>query len=90
MKPTIGRIVIYKLNEWDVQRVKEFGDHNGNYYVSLGQEFPLIIVRVWPDEYGTGVPGVNGQVILDGRERLWITSAKEGTEPGTWNWPERV
>jgi hypothetical protein len=54
------------------------------------QEFPLVIVRVWPDEYGPGIPGVNGQVFLDGNDVLWITSAAEGTAVGQWHWPERV
>ena len=63
--------------------------HIGN-SASAGDVVPLVVVRVWPDEYGPGVPGVNGQAILDGNDVLWITSAKEGTEPGTWAWPPRV
>lgn len=63
--------------------------HIGN--VQAGnQTLPLLIVAVWPDEYGHGIPGVNGQVFLDGCDTLWVTSAKEGTLPGEWQWPPRV
>ena len=47
-------------------------------------------VRVLGAEYGPGVPGVNGQAFLDGNDVLWVTSAREGTEPGQWSWPPRV
>lgn len=63
--------------------------HIGN-TASAGDVVPLVVVKVWPNEYGEGVPGVNGQAFLDGNDALWITSAKEGTEPGTWAWPPRV
>lgn len=55
-----------------------------------GDVVPLMVVRVWPDEYGAGAPGVNGQAMLDGNDTLWVTSVKEGAEPGTWTWPPRV
>lgn len=58
--------------------------------VAQGDVFPAIIVRVFPDEHGPGAPGVNAQVLLDGNDTLWILSAREGTENGTWNWPPRV
>jgi hypothetical protein len=63
--------------------------HIGN-GAHAGDVLPLLICRVWPDEYGPGVPGVNGQVFLDGNDQLWVTSAKEGTDPGTWAWPPRA
>jgi|SRR6185295_17620193 len=63
--------------------------HIGN-SASAGDVVPLVVVRVWPHEFGEGVPGVNGQALLDGNDTLWITSAKEGSEPGTWAWPARV
>ena len=63
--------------------------HIGN-PASAGDVVPLVVVRVWPNEFGEGVPGVNGQAFLDGNDALWITSAKEGTDPGTWAWPPRV
>ena len=60
--------------------------HIGN-WTSADQEYPCTIVRVWPDEFGKDQPGVNGQVLLDGNDALWVTSIKEGTEPGQWHWP---
>ena len=63
--------------------------HIGN-HASAGEVVPLVVVKVWPNEYGENIPGVNGQALLDGNDALWVTSAKEGTEPGTWAWPPRV
>lgn len=63
--------------------------HIGN-RASAGDVVPLVVVRVWPNEFGDGIHGVNGQAMLDGNDTLWITSAREGTEPGTWAWPPRV
>lgn len=63
--------------------------HIGN-TASEGDVVPLVVVKVWPNEFGEGIPGVNGQAFLDGTDALWVTSAKEGTLPGTWAWPPRV
>lgn len=63
--------------------------HIGN-SAAAGDIVPLVIVRVWPDEGGPGIHGVNGQCFLDGNDTLWVTSAHEGTEPGQWRWPARV
>lgn len=91
MNPTIGRIVHYKLSENDAKRINtEWRTSNGRGNASTaGDTVPLIIVRVWPDEGGPGIPGVNGQAILDGYDTLWVTSAHEGVEPGQWCWPPR-
>lgn len=61
--------------------------HIGN-HASVGDVVPLVVVKVWPREYDPE-DGVNGQAILDGNDVLWVTSAKEGTGPGTWAWPTR-
>lgn len=92
MTPTIGRIVHYTLSDLDVQRINEQRDmresRQRNFNVSsFGEIVPLIVVRVWADEYGPGIPGVNGQAFLDGADSLWVTSAKEGTGAGEWSWP---
>ncbi len=63
--------------------------HFGN-PASAGELVPVIVTAVWPDEFGTGIPGVNGQALLDGNDSLWICSAREGTEVGQWRWPEIV
>jgi len=100
MKPTIGRIVNYKLNQTDVEainrrrtnptsiaaRIKEekwplgAQAHIGN-DVTTGQIYPMIIVAVW------GETCVNGQVLLDGNDTFWVTSAQLGESEGNWNWP---
>lgn len=103
MQPSIGRLVHYKLSSDDAERINrrrvaephEPGwpagaqAHVGN-GVAAGEVVPLVIVRVWPSEYGDGKPGVNGQALLDGNDQLWITSAAEGDGPGQWCWPPRV
>ena len=104
-KPSCGRILHYKLSSTDVENIsrrrKDYQQtevpawpkgaqaHVGN-PVSVGDEVPLIVVRVFDDEYGPDVPGVNGQILLDGNDSLWVLSIPEGTKPGTWHWPERV
>jgi len=37
-----------------------------HYVLNNGEHRPAIVVRVWPDEFGPGVPGVNLCVFLDG------------------------
>ncbi len=73
-----------------------FQAHIGNYCAGgVGEDVrtadvvPLLIVKVWPNEYGDK-PGVNGQAFLDGNDTLWVTSAKEGEGAGEWFWPPRV
>lgn len=104
MKPSIGRIVHYRLSANDVEastrrRVQPQAPHKpewpkgaqahvGNPH-GVGQIVPLLVVVVWPNEHGPDFDGVNGQAFLDGNDVLWICSAKEGTEPGNWQWPKR-
>jgi len=97
----IGRIVHYSLTKDDVEgiarrrvaRPHEPGwvpgaqAHVGNPH-SIGQLVPMIVCVVWPNEFGPDYHGVNGQAFLDGNDSLWVLSAKEGTEPGTWQWPK--
>lgn len=96
MAPTIGRILHYRLTADDVKRIEEVhlvnwtpGKVVGNPHQE-GQVLPLIVAVVWPNEYGPDFDGVNGQVVLDGALSLWVTSVKEGTEPGMWQWPPRA
>lgn len=62
---------------------------HGGMYASVGDVVPVIIIRVWPNEFGDQ-PGINGQALLDGNDSYWITSKKEGSENGEWSWPPRV
>lgn len=77
MKPTIGRIVIYKLNP---DRSSDMFANNG------ARECPAIVVRVFED---TGK--INVKLFTDGDgDPPWRTSIEEGSAPGTWHWPPRV
>lgn len=92
-QPTIGRIVHYRLSERDVESITGARLNNTSLFGSIpkaGDVVPLIITRVWPDEYGEGVAGVNGQAFLDGNHSHWVTSAKEGADNGEWSWPPRA
>jgi hypothetical protein len=101
MKPSLGRLVHYRLSEQEAEAVnrrrKDFHDsrsadertgfvgHVGN-WAAEGDMFPAMVVRVWDESTVT----VNLQVFLDGNDVHWATSSAEGNEPGTWAWPERV
>lgn len=101
MNPSIGRIVHYALSASDAEAInrrrKDFHEsrsadqhtgyvgHVGN-HVAEGDRFPALIVRVWEESQLT----INAQVFLDGTDVYWATSRAEGTEPGTWAWPERA
>lgn len=88
MIPSPGRLVEYTLSEQDVEHINRrrkdaresvqsntgFLLHVGN-SVSVGDTYPLIITRVWGNTEGSSV---NGQVLLDGNDTLWVTSVSEG------------
>ena len=96
---TIGRIVHYILSEQDAENInrrrvaKPYDPgwppgaqaHVGN-FVKAGEIVPMIVCVVWTNEPNSGV---NGQAFLDGNDSLWVTSAQQGTTPGTWQWPKR-
>jgi len=81
MKPTIGRIVIYKLSDYDKERLKGMGSGNPN---NGADEAPAIVVRAWSDTC------VNLRVLIDGEQTLWVTSVLLGDGPSNWQLPERV
>jgi hypothetical protein len=98
MNPTIGRIVHLKLSAHCAEEVnrrrndakggeasarKDGTQIHAGFPVAEGDEFPMIVCRVRSETT------VNGQVFLDGNDTLWTSSVVEGTEPGTWHWPER-
>lgn len=103
-RPTIGRIVDYTLSEQDAAAISSrrqqdqaaardvvgqryCGQPSGGNQVSAGDVFPLIITRVWGDQPGSAV---NGQVLLDGNDLLWVTSVSLGEGPRHFAWPARV
>ena len=86
----LGEMVVYKIGEQDVDAINRrrehykasrgrgiegFIAHVGN-PVQAGDEFPMLITRVWgPD---IEVAYVNGQVFLDGNDVFWATSVNHG------------
>jgi hypothetical protein len=102
--PSTGRIVHYTLTEADADSINGFRkdsrnaqqspagvakiptgyqDHVGN-EVDGGDVVALIVTRAFPKNL------VNGQLILDGNDTLWVTSVPEGDGRGQWAWPPRV
>lgn len=53
---------------------------------SVGDVYPLVITRVWGD---TAESCINGQVLLDGDDTLWVTSRSQVVEgpDETGMWP---
>ncbi len=87
--PTPGRTVLYRLSDEDARHITQSRAHNGinGNFVDGGQVYPAVVVRIFP---GNPHGVANLQVLLDGPDSYWATSRHEGTEPGTYSWPERV
>ncbi|HEX3781701.1 MAG TPA: hypothetical protein VHX38_18720 [Pseudonocardiaceae bacterium] len=60
--------------------------HHGN-DARTGDVYPMVIVRTWGN---TVESCVNGQVLLDGNDTLWVTSRSQGSGEAQWSAPERV
>lgn len=91
MNPSIGRIVHYRLSEQDKQRITEMVNRptaSGRSPVmnpsSVGDTVAGIVVATWAESTA------NLHLLLDGEATLWVTSAKEGDQPGSWSWPPRT
>lgn len=87
--PTIGRIVHYTLTEEDADTIntsRRTSTAKGN-QVDAGDVYPLVITRVWGDQPDSAV---NGQVLLDGNDVLWVTSTSVGAGPRHFAWPVRA
>ncbi|MEU7891678.1 hypothetical protein AB0B45_02310 [Nonomuraea sp. NPDC049152] len=91
-KPTIGRVVLYKLSGHDVSMIDL---HNMQSYggqgvvrspVKLGEVYPAVVVRTFEGAEKT----VNLQVLLDGNTSYWAASRSEGPDHGQWSWPPRA
>jgi len=86
MKPTIGRIVLYRLTGDDFLRVAGRRNREGiaGTPVNAGDQVPMIVTKV--AEHG-GELWVNGKALLDGEDTLWIKGVAQGDLGGTWQWP---
>lgn len=86
----LGQIVQYVLTKDDVQHInarraldatsaqaRTVVIAHGN-PIREGDVFPLIITRLWGDAHNSAV---NGQVLLDGNDSLWVTSVTAGDGP---------
>jgi hypothetical protein len=101
--PTIGRIVHYRLSEQDADAINRrradayrnraeiaesavgYVAHSGN-SAAAGDVYPMVVVRAWGGEADSHV---NGQVLLDGNDTLWVTSVTAGDGPRSFFWPPR-
>lgn len=83
-----GRIVHYRLNLSDCEKIKFNRDKHGliGNVPNPGDVVPVMVVKVWSADL------INGKAMLDGEDNLWITSAGKavGDETGTWFWPQRA
>lgn len=104
MTPTPGRIVEYTLAGQDADAINRrrddarkmhAGNNNSGYVVhsgnaaAAGDTYPLVITRVWAD-LPTEDTAVNGQVLLDGNDTLWVTSVQQGDGERHWREFPRV
>ena len=98
MKPTIGRIVLYRLGYYDVQAInglREQARETGHWHNAL--KHGLQAHNGNHVEQGQEVPAmivavwgeacVNLKLLLDGNDSHWVTSTNEGTGEGCWHWP---
>lgn len=88
MKPSLGRNVLYKLSESDVQWIDANVSSAGRNPVRAGQVYPAQVVAVFDPSVSTA----NLKVLLDGGAgaEYWATSRIEGDEPCQWSWPPRA
>lgn len=86
MKPTIGRIVHYRLSAGDVQSINIQHPPRDRNAVREGQVLPATVTAVFGEASGSA----NLAVQLDGVGTYWATSRPEGDGPGQWSWPPRV
>lgn len=103
MIPSIGRIVHYRLSKSDAAQItKRRRDANQSGVASQetgvvvhcgndpreGDVYPLVVTRVWSyDQPAAEETLVNGQVLLDGNDTLWVTSVKQGDDLAQWSDP---
>lgn len=90
MIPSVGRIVHYKLGQYDIQELQDRLSRVSHLNrPTEGEVYPMLITKIFTDSPTEESP-VNGRVFLDGRHDHWVTSRKQGDGPGSWSEPPRV
>lgn len=92
---TIGRIVLYRLSEADVNylQIRRYAEmqeastrvmppYHEPLAAHVGEQFPAVIVRSRSD-----FPNLH--VLLDGPDSLWVVKVSQGDRNGMWSWPPR-
>lgn len=105
MKPTVGRILHYRLSEQDAEAINrrrttgaaiaeriqaEKWPLGAQAHIGNGANAGDVVPLIVVTVHDEPQLSVNGQAMLDGNDTFWATSRHEGTEPGTWSWPPRV
>lgn len=101
-RPTIGRIVHYRLTRADAADINRRREHgrgpdsaarlNSGAVVHVGATVtagwlvPMIITAVAAGATADA-DTVNGQASLDGNDLLWVTCVRRGAGAGKWDWP---
>jgi hypothetical protein len=88
MKPTVGRIVHYRMPQYAATLIKQrrIKDGQRGNDVVAGQVYPLLITVVWGDDTAAKF---NGTVFLDGPDTWWVCSTCLGADDGECSWPLR-
>ena len=101
--PTLCRLVLYRLNEADVNAINrrrndaaynldKIRNEKPGYQVHVGNR--VQVGETYPAvvvRRNGDTPGssINLSVLLDGTDTYWATSRGEGDENGQWSWPAR-
>jgi len=79
MSPTIGQIVIYRLNVNDAAQIRERPAHpHAIVRVGAGERYPMLVTRVIDTQT------VNGMVFADGEDTFWVAGRQIGSRAGEW------
>lgn len=92
MKPTVGRIVHYRMSAEDIETVRVQLQNNPLTLLNqfnaprTGQPYAAVVTSVTDHP---AHPDVNLNVFLDGPFGYFAASRVEGDGDGTWCWPPR-